>query len=180
MHPDLMRKIDFYAGIPLAFICTRLDRLAGFFRRTPARPSRILFLELSEMGSTILADPAMRKARRLFNAELYFVIFAKNRPSLHLLNTIPEENIFTIREDSLFSIAADVLGFRRWCREKRIDTVVDLELFSRFSACSAGSPGPTAVRDFLPSTAKGYTEATFSPTRWPTTPICISPRTSLP
>jgi ADP-heptose:LPS heptosyltransferase len=135
MHPDLMRKIDLYAGIPLAFIATRVDhlfRLCEIHRSQP--PTKILFLELSEMGSTILADPAMRKARDLFNAELFFVIFAKNRPSLKLLNTVPEENIFTIREDSLFSIAADVMSFRRWCRAKRIDTVVDLELFSRFSA----------------------------------------------
>lgn len=134
MHPDLMRKIDFYAGIPLAFLATRLDRLARLFRAAPARPSRILFLELSEMGSTILADPAMRKARDGFGAEIFFAIFAKNRASLGLLNTVPEENIFTIREHNLFTIAADVLKFRWWCRRQRIDTVVDLELFSRFSA----------------------------------------------
>lgn len=149
MHPDLMRKIDFYAGIPLAFIGTRLDKLAGCFRRPPARPSRLLFLELSEMGSTILADPAMRKARSLFNAELYFVIFARNSTSLHLLNTVPADNIFTIREDSLFTIVADVLAFRRWCLEKRIDTVVDLELFSRFSALLSWLSGATLRTGFF-------------------------------
>jgi ADP-heptose:LPS heptosyltransferase len=162
MHPDLMRKIDFYVGIPLAFSATRLDRLLGLFRKHPvARPERILFLELSEMGSTILADPAMRKARDIFNAELYFVIFAGNRPSLRLLNTIPEENIFTIREDSLLSIAADVLRFHRWCRSKRIDTVVDLELFSRFSALLSWLSGATLRSGFFAFHSEGLYRGDF-------------------
>ncbi len=155
MHPDLMRKIDFYAGIPLAFITTRLDKVAKLFRSAHSRPKKILFLELSEMGSTILADPAMRKARDLFAAELYFVIFAKNRPSLRLLNTIPAENIFTIREENLFSIAADVLRFRRWCRRKEIDTVVDLELFSRFSALLSWLSGATIRSGFFAFHSEG-------------------------
>lgn len=93
MHPDLMRRIDFFAGIPLTFIATRLDQLSRRFRPAPAgRPAKILFLELSEMGSTILADPVMHKAREIFDAELFFVIFAKNRARLRLLNTVPEQN----------------------------------------------------------------------------------------
>lgn len=156
MHPDLMRRIDFYAGIPLTFIATRLDRLSRWFRKPQVtRPAKILFLELSEMGSTILADPAMHKARRLFNAELYFVIFAKNRPSLRLLNTIPEENIFTIREQSLLSIATDVLKFRAWCQRKKIDTVVDLELFSRFSALLSWLSGASLRSGFFAFHSEG-------------------------
>jgi len=161
MHPDLMRKIDFYTGIPLAFIGTRVDKLAQLFRKNDSRPKKILFLELSEMGSTILADPAMRKARTLFAAELYFVIFAKNRPSLNLLNTIPSENIFTIREESLFTIATDVLRFRGWCRRKQIDTVVDLELFSRFSALLSWLSGATIRSGFFAFHSEGLYRGDF-------------------
>ncbi|NTV13184.1 MAG: glycosyltransferase family 9 protein [Desulfobulbaceae bacterium] len=161
MHPDLMRKIDFYAGIPLTCLGTQLDKLARLFRRAPSRPQKILFVELSEMGSTILADPAMRKARDLFAAELYFVIFAKNRPSLRLLNTIPEANIFTIREEGLFSIAVDVLRFRRWCRRKQIDTVVDLELFSRFSALLSWLSGAPIRSGFFAFHSEGLYRGDF-------------------
>jgi len=130
-----MRKIDRYAGIPITFAATLLLTVWQLFRPPrPRSPRRILFVELSEMGSTILADPAMRKARDHFQAELFFVIFTKNRASLNLLQTIPEDNIFTINQSGLVSILADVIRFRAWCVRHRIDTVVDLELFSRFSA----------------------------------------------
>ena len=48
----------------------------------------MLFIELSEMGTTILAAPAMRKARETLGAELFFVIFKKNVGSLELLQHI--------------------------------------------------------------------------------------------
>lgn len=136
-----MRKVDYYAGIPLAFIVTPLVRLTDLFRSKKDRPQRVLFVELSEMGSTILVDPAMQKLKRETNAELFFVIFQKNKPSLKLLNTIPEENIFTIGESGLVSLALDTLRFLFWTRKKRIDTVIDLELFSRFTALMTGLSG---------------------------------------
>lgn len=145
MKIDTMRAIDRWLGIPLTFLLTPLLRLQDFFiLPTTARPQRILFIELSEMGSTILADPALRKAKAQLNAELFFVIFAGNRGSLDLLGTVPPENIFTLREDSLFVLAADTLRFLRWTRQRGIDTVIDLELFSRFTALLTGASG--AVR----------------------------------
>jgi ADP-heptose:LPS heptosyltransferase len=132
MKVDTMRAIDRWAGIPLTFLLTII--LWPFSRGARPKPQRILFIELSEMGSTILADPAMRKARNALGAELFFVIFKRNAASLDLLGTIPRENIRTIREDGLFTLAIDTLGFLLWCRRRRIDTAVDLELFSRFTA----------------------------------------------
>jgi len=137
-----MRAIDRWCGIPLTWLLTGLHRLLGLIPSRRRRPvKRILFIELSEMGSTILADPAMNKARRELGAELYFLIFAKNRASLALTGTIPEQNIFTLREESLTSLLADTIRFLAWSRRQRIDTVVDLELFSRFTALLSGSAG---------------------------------------
>ena len=139
MKIDTQRAIDRWAGIPLTFILTLL--LWPFTRGTPPRPKRVLFIELSEMGSTILADPAMRKARRTFDAELFFVILKRNAVSLDLIGTVPRENIRTIRDDSLFTLAVDIVRFLIWCRRQRIDTVVDLELFSRITALLTGLSG---------------------------------------
>lgn len=142
MNVDTMRAIDRWLGIPLTFLLTLTLRLRDFFiPSAPARQQRILFIELSEMGSTILADPALRKAKAKLGAELFFVIFAGNRGSLDLLGTVPPENIFTLREDSLLVLAADTLRFLRWTRRRGVDTVVDLELFSRFTALLAGASG---------------------------------------
>jgi ADP-heptose:LPS heptosyltransferase len=93
------------------------------------------------MGSTILADPAMRKAHEWTGAENYFVIFAQNADSLALMNTVPRRNIFTIRTTSLWRLVIDTLAFFIWTRRNAIDTVVDLELFSRFTGLMTGLSG---------------------------------------
>src|SRR5215510_11171732 len=142
MKVDTMRRIDRYAGVPLCAIATVLTRLAGWLGGGKTRPlRRILFVELSEMGTTVLAQPAMRKAADKLGAELYFVIFKRNVGSLDLLGTFPAANVFTIRDTSLVHLAWDTLAFLRWTRAQGIDTVIDLELFSRFTALLTGFAG---------------------------------------
>ena len=142
MKIDMMRKVDYFAGIPLCLVATLFIRLASLFARQKSQhPQKVLFIELSEMGSAILADPAMRKMQKATNAELYFVIFKSNAASLRLLNTVAENNVFTIREDNFLNLAIDSLRFLFWVRRRGIDTVVDLELFSRYSALLTGLSG---------------------------------------
>ncbi|MBL7735674.1 MAG: glycosyltransferase family 9 protein [Chitinophagaceae bacterium] len=137
MNVDSMRKIDKWAGVPLCFLFSGLSRLAHFFsfsRRSAPDTSRTLFIELSEMGSAVIVDPAMRKLRREANAELFFAIFKDNAKSLEILNTIPPDHIFRMRSDNLFALALSMIRFIAWCRKKKITCVIDLELFSRFTA----------------------------------------------
>lgn len=142
MNVDTMRRIDRYAGVPLCALATVVTKLAEWIRPRPARAlKRVLFIELSEMGSTILADPAMRKTRVRLSAELFFLIFARNAGSLELLGNLPPANVFRIRDTSLFHLAWDTLAFLQWARRNSIDTVVDLELFSRFTALLTGLSG---------------------------------------
>lgn len=93
------------------------------------------------MGSAILADPAMRKMRERSGGELFFVIFAENADSLDLSATVPRSNVFTISSRSLWRLAKDALAFLAWTRRNAIDTVVDLELFSRFTGLLSGLSG---------------------------------------
>ncbi len=141
MKVDSMRKIDYYAGIPLCFLLSLGLRLRRLFRPRQHMPaSKVLLIELSEMGSAILVDPAMRKLQAN-GAELFFLIFAKNAPSLRLLGTVAEDHVFTIREDGLMHLLIDTLHFFLWARRRRIDSVIDLELFSRFTALLSGLSG---------------------------------------
>jgi hypothetical protein len=112
MNIDLMRQVDYWAGVPLSFLSTYLLKPL-FALQKPKKPSKVLLIELSEMGSTILCDPAMQKLKES-GCELFFVIFKKNEPSLRLLNTVTPENTFTIREDSLSTLAVDTLSFLVW------------------------------------------------------------------
>ena len=142
MNVDTMRAVDYYAGVPLTFVGTLLQKAAGLFTSRPYhKPRNVLLIELSEMGSAIIVDPAMRKLREQIHGELFFVIFSKNKVSLQLLGTVKEENIFTIDESGLMPLALSTLKFFRWCRDKKIDSVIDLELFSRFTALLSGFSG---------------------------------------
>jgi ADP-heptose:LPS heptosyltransferase len=142
MKVDTMRRIDYYVGVPLCFlgsICYKFSLLVK--KSNKETPRNILFMELSEMGSAILVDPAMRKLKREINADIHFAIFKKNKPSLDLLKTIPEENIYTIREDSMPAFVWDTMKLLFWTRKRKIDAVIDLELFSRFTALLTGLSG---------------------------------------
>ena len=142
MNVDTMRFVDRWAGIPLTFLLTLSHRISRLFGKQPAtKAQKILFIELSEMSSTILADSAMKKARKKLEAELFFVIFRKNRGSLDLIGTIRPANTFTIKESNIFLLAYDTIRFLFWVRRNKIDTVVDLELFSRFTALLTGLSG---------------------------------------
>jgi ADP-heptose:LPS heptosyltransferase len=143
MKVDTMRKVDYYIGVPLCFAVTIVKKIFSFFssRGTGLRPANILLIEMSEMGSTILADPAMRKLKSVLNANLYFAIFKKNSPSLELLGTVPKENIFTVDDSGLLPLASDAFKFLFWTRRNRIDAVIDMELFSRFTALLTGLSG---------------------------------------
>jgi ADP-heptose:LPS heptosyltransferase len=140
MTVDAMRIIDKWVGVPICFILSpfswAIDILRGA-KNTRPDVSRTLFIELSEMGSAIIADPAIRKLQKEGNAEIYFAIFKKNYKSLEILNTVPSENIFKMDADNFLSLIKDIFRFMAWCRKKKIKTTIDLELFSRFTAILA-------------------------------------------
>ncbi len=141
-----MRMIDRNAGVPLCALSSLLFRLVRPLRK-PVRPKNVLLIELSEMGSAILVDPAMEKLKEQ-GANLHFLIFRKNKASLDLLRTVPEENIFTIGEGGIGELLGDTLRFLSWARKRQIDSVIDLELFSRFTALLAAYSGARNIVGF--------------------------------
>jgi ADP-heptose:LPS heptosyltransferase len=162
MNVDTMRNVDFFAGVPLCFLLTLLMKLMNSMRR-PARkqPKNILLIELSEMGSAVLADPAMEKLKKSAGARLHFAIFKKNKPSLDLLKTIPDEHIFCIREEGFLNLTIDTLKFLFWTRKNKIDTVIDLELFSRFTALLTALCGAVNRVGFHPFHNEGLYRGDF-------------------
>ena len=141
---DTMRTIDHRVGVPLCAlfspIVALLDWMTLLIKGPAGAPRRLLFIELSEMGSAIIVDPAMRDAQAR-GAEIFFLIFKSNRASLTLLNTVPAENIFTIDASSVLTLIRDTIKFLFQARARNIDTVIDLELFSRFTALLTGLCG---------------------------------------
>jgi len=65
MRVQTMRKIDYFVGVPLCFLISIIQRVLNLFQGVQhIYPKKVLFIELSEMGSTILADPAMQKLKK--------------------------------------------------------------------------------------------------------------------
>jgi ADP-heptose:LPS heptosyltransferase len=89
------------------------------------------------MGSAILVDPAMRNTISR-GAEIYFLIFKSNQASLDLLKTVPSKNILTIDANGLGSLIISTIKVLLKIHQLKIDTVIDLELFSRFTALITG------------------------------------------
>src|SRR2546422_768342 len=122
-----MRKIDQYIGIPLCFLVTvfyKLQRLIGINNpHFNTHPKNILFVELAEMGSIVVAYPAVKDLTKMYqDANIYFLSFRNIRESIEILNITLNNNIFTIDNKSLISLIKDTFKFMYLSRRKKIDT----------------------------------------------------------
>ncbi|OGX58030.1 MAG: hypothetical protein A2460_02045, partial [Omnitrophica WOR_2 bacterium RIFOXYC2_FULL_43_9] len=133
-----LKMIDCWVGIPICFILSSINAIKRFFvskHYTEYHPRKIMFLELSEMGSAILGYPAMRKAQALRpSCLLYLWIFKKNKDIAPLLGIFPDENIVTMRDDNFFYLVIDIIRNLRKVRKEKIDVIIDMELFSRVTS----------------------------------------------
>lgn len=135
---DTFRRLDRWLGVPACAALTLLRRALRFARPRAATvdpaPRRVLFVQLAESGSMVLADPALRALRTRTDAETCCVTFARNLGSLAITGTLRGENVFVIRTGSLAELLRDAGRFLVWVRRREIDAIVDGELFSRITA----------------------------------------------
>ncbi len=92
---------------------------------------------------------------------VYFVVFEDNRFILDAMEIIPDGNVITIATNNLFGLAT-------WCaasgasqvRKIRVDAVIDMEFFTRFSAMLTFATSTKRVWVFILFLATDhYTEA---------------------
>lgn len=164
MRVRLTQIIDYWLGVPLCVLVSLLHSMSRMFGQKPqdSLPQKILLIELSEMGSAIIAYSSLVRLRGVFpNSELYFLVFKKNRESIELLNIIPKENIIEINESSFLSFSISTIKTICRLREIAIDTVIDLELFSRASALISYLSGAKNRVGFHNYTAEGLYRGSF-------------------
>jgi ADP-heptose:LPS heptosyltransferase len=137
MGVDTLRFLDRFIGLPLCWAFTVLRWLGRRLRTSKPLPAprKVLIIKLSEMGSTVLAYPALVELRsRCPEAELFFLVFKNNSAIVDVLDIIPPANIITVEMSSPWLLCASgARAFRRLWRA-RIDTAIDMDFFSRFSA----------------------------------------------
>ena len=135
MTVELMRKIDYFVGIPVCFILSIKRRVEKFFLiKRKKKIKKILLIGISEMGSIVLAYTAIKYLKERYNPEFYFFTFKENINAVKLLTLIPEKNFITLRKDNLFVFIRDFINAIIHLKKLKIDAVIDMELFSRVSA----------------------------------------------
>lgn len=142
MKIEMMRRIDYWLGLPICFLLSGFNFLAKVFSFRAKRknlPSKILFIKLSELGAIALAYPLfMRIKEECPSAELFFVTFEKSRDIFKLLKGVAaDKNVLTIRDDSLGIFILDTFRVIKRLRREEMDIVFDLDFFSRFTAILA-------------------------------------------
>lgn len=137
MNADRMRRLDYWVGVPICFILTLLVRLRALpgIRQPPAsRPRHVLLIELAEMGTTVLACPAIQRLQaRHPGCLVYFLLFKQIEESVSVLDVIPPAHVLTIDASSFWTLLRDTVRFTRAARRFEIDTAINLEVFARFS-----------------------------------------------
>ncbi len=152
MNVDVIRHIDRIIGIPICFCLSLHHHCLKFINKLSQHKNtnenrtikNILFIELSEMGSAIIAYSAMKQVQEAYpTATLHFLIFDKNKESVAISGLVLPSNIHVIRDQSIMPFILDTLRYLRLARKIKFDVIIDLELFSRCTAILAylsGSP----------------------------------------
>lgn len=138
MKIDTIRKLDKYAGIPCCFLLTLIKSFAGLFYKSKAcnkQTRKILFIKLIEQGATVIAYSSIKNAvDEVGRDKVFFLVLEENRHILDILNLLPEENILAIKNSNFIYTAFYLIKTLVRIRNLQIDTVIDMEFFSRTSA----------------------------------------------
>lgn len=132
----LMRWVDHWVGLPLCFLLALASAPIRWLRprrrRTVTGTGTIVVLKFFGLGSIMQASPLLRAIRgRYPQVRLAFVTFEPNRSLLTRLGICDEVRV--IRTKSPVAFVKDTCGLILWFRRARVEAVLDLEFFSKFS-----------------------------------------------
>lgn len=131
-----MRRLEQWVGKPCCALLTLARKAAP--RRRYERPRKILLLKLIEQGASVLAFSAIEECvRRVGPTNVYFWVFAENKDIVRILGLIPDENLIVLSHKTPLQFLSTLFQNLRKIRRAGIDTVIDMEFFSRASAILA-------------------------------------------
>ena len=156
-----MRPVGRSPRLPNPFGSERIRKLI-FTNPASTSPKNILVIEISEMGSVILAYSMLQEVKRRYpHANIYFLMFEKIRESLDVMELIPRENVITLSDKNLWAFSRSALKAVRKLRKLHIDTVLDMELFARISSIFSYLSGAQSRIGFYRYTMEGLYRGNF-------------------
>ena len=161
MNLAFQRKLDRHAGSFICRILSLIHQKPGT-NVNPVKVDKVLIILLSEMGSLVLAYPMFQRLKEKYrDAEIYALVFQKNREALEIMDIMPRENILTICDDSLMTFVKDIFIIVRNIREIKFDAVIDCELFARIGSILSFMSGAGIRVGFDPYTQEGLYRGNF-------------------
>ena len=139
-----MRWVDHWLGLPLCFLIglavKTLRRLGVTRSRAISERGVLAIFKFLGLGSIIQATPLMRALRTRYpEARIAVVTFEANERLLQRLGVC--DDLRVIRVHTPLAFVWDVLRVTLWLRQQRVQAVVDLEFFSKFSTLLAFCSG---------------------------------------
>jgi len=132
MHPDTMRFIDRWVGIPLCFITSLLLWKKNKTGSSKKVTDTIVFIGIAEIGALVVAYPAVQEARKQHpKSRICFITAPTGKQTLELMG-FDEKDILLIRTSSIQNILGDIVKIRNAFKRVSVSAVV-LEPFARFS-----------------------------------------------
>ena len=131
-----MRWVDHWIGLPACFVLGALVTVARAVLprrdRTISGNRTLAVFKFFGLGSITEATPLLRAIRQRYpESRLAFVTFEGNAALLERLDVCTDLRL--IRTRSPLRFVGDVLAQIFWLRRHRVEAVVDLEFFSKFS-----------------------------------------------
>ena len=161
MNIQFQRKVDRIVGTIICRILTLFSRRKSA-APAPTKVDKILVILLSEMGSLVLAYPMFQRLKEKYpEAELYGLLFAKNKEVLDLLEVTASQNVLTINDKSLSGFIRDSLRVIMQLRKLKVDIVIDCELFARISSIFSFISGAEIRVGFHAHTQEGLYRGDF-------------------
>ena len=164
MDIEFVRLCDRWVGTLGCRILSGIERVRQLTSTSPASPSpkNILVIEISEMGSVILAYSMLQEVKRRYpHANIYFLMFEKIRESLDVMELIPRENVITLSDTNLWAFSRSAYRAVKKLRKLHIDTVLDMELFARISSIFSYLSGAQNRIGFYRYTMEGLYRGNF-------------------
>ncbi|MCX7910233.1 MAG: glycosyltransferase family 9 protein [Endomicrobia bacterium] len=137
----LMQQIDKIVGPYICSILTIYENFLHFLKLKNKKEfnlkddSKILVLKFWGMGSIILAIPGIKEIKKFFpKSKIYFLTLLRNKEIIEAYSDIIDEGIFLDIDKGFINFFKDVFKVIIKMRRLKLDLLIDLEFFTRFSA----------------------------------------------
>ena len=137
MGNRVIHLLEKYVGFLLCCLLDLWNKIVSVIlpSRKVSSPRKVLFVKFIEQGALVLHRPAFEKAVRIYGVEnVYLCTFSSNRQLVFTLDVLAEDNIMALEEKSILAFTFSFFKALQHVRRKKIDTVIDLEFFSRATA----------------------------------------------